>query len=201
MAKNRRVRQREKRRQAALDADLELKADPAFTPEREKAIRNQVDVENGAEATGGGPGSVFTDPKTIRSDARLAARYIGLGVIDDAESVSLLRKGYELAKTTKKPREFVALMKLPIAVNNGVLANQLGQIKISEMNWGHQQRKDAAQREAEAPIPYEQDTIEGEVLDGPTPIAFLDGASEDELLATWRELQSAGIMHERQGDE
>lgn len=65
----------------------------------------------------GGGGALFERPDNIRSDARLAARMISLGVLPIEKAEGLLRKGFRLAwqsAQSGKAREYAACMKIAI---------------------------------------------------------------------------------------
>ena len=59
------------------------------------------------------------DPHHRRSDARMVARMISLGVVDEERAASLLRAGIEFAEkavTDNDERRYTAAMKIPLAV-------------------------------------------------------------------------------------
>lgn len=74
--------------------------------------------ESNDEPPGGG-GNLFTRSDNLRSDARLAARMISLGVIPLDEAEELLKAGFRLAMTSAQsddPRGYAACMKIAIEV-------------------------------------------------------------------------------------
>ncbi len=65
----------------------------------------------------GGGGVLFSRPDNLRSDARLAARIISLGVVDEAQAAELLKQGMTLAKLKADEgdaRGYSACMKIAI---------------------------------------------------------------------------------------
>lgn len=73
---------------------------------------------NGQKPTGGG-GALFQRADNLRSDARLAARMISLGVISEDEAEELLKAGFALAKSSAKgddARGYSACMKIALEV-------------------------------------------------------------------------------------
>lgn len=75
----------------------------------------------------GGGGALFTRSDNLRSDARLAARMISLGVIPLDEAEELLKAGFQLAKSSAlsdDPRGYAACMKVAIEVAKLAQAEQ-----------------------------------------------------------------------------
>lgn len=71
-----------------------------------------------AISQGGEGGGIFTDPKKVRSDAQMVAHMLSCGVIEQEQAEGLLRTAFILAADAareKKTREFVSLMKIPLA--------------------------------------------------------------------------------------
>lgn len=64
----------------------------------------------------GGAGGMCTDFKSLRSDSRLAIRMLSLGVVPEALAAELIRKGFDLAKQSKQPRNYKAAMSVPLAM-------------------------------------------------------------------------------------
>lgn len=65
----------------------------------------------------GGGGALFTREDNLRSDARLAARMISLGVVSVERAEQLLRDGFRLARISAKKqdaRSWAACMKIPL---------------------------------------------------------------------------------------
>lgn len=75
------------------------------------------DAGGAAPSPEGGGGALFTRPDNLRSDARLAARMISLGVVPEEQAEALLKAGFALAAKMAQredARSFASLMKIPI---------------------------------------------------------------------------------------
>lgn len=71
-----------------------------------------------ADESSGGQGEILCDPHHVRSDARLAARILSLGVVSEEDVAKLLVRGVKLAgrmAAKDKAREFAAVMGVYIA--------------------------------------------------------------------------------------
>ena len=61
-------------------------------------------------------GEVMGSRRHLRSDARLAARLLSLGVIPEEQAAALLKKGFGLAASSSTPRDYAAAMQVPLSV-------------------------------------------------------------------------------------
>ena len=71
---------------------------------------------NAALQPQGGGGVLLARPDNYRSDLRLAARMIGLGVVDVETAKSLLVQSFDLAAAANSSRVYAAAMLVPVAM-------------------------------------------------------------------------------------
>ena len=65
---------------------------------------------------GGDRGELMGSDRHRRSDARMAARLISLGVIPEEQAKSLLIKGFGLAAASTTSRDYASAMQIPLSV-------------------------------------------------------------------------------------
>ena len=64
----------------------------------------------------GGAGGMCTDFRSLRSDSRLAARMLSLGVVSEETAAKLIRRGFAMAAKSRVPRNYKAAMSVPLAM-------------------------------------------------------------------------------------
>ena len=105
---NRRVRQRKKREALAREADAEVRR----RRDEQMALYgdNPGPPDEAVADDDGVTGSLLASRRFLKSDARMAARLISLGVIEEDQCKAILRKCFTMAAKTEKPREYSSLM-------------------------------------------------------------------------------------------
>lgn len=121
---------------------------------------------------------LFRDAGTVRSDARLVAKLIGLGTIDEETGKAVIKRAFSFLVKTDDPKVFAAVYSLVL----------LGSVR-AELDWMKTFGKFIPQA-PEAPSAG----IEGEDETADKPVAWMHRPSELEMGQMLLELKQAGVL-------
>ncbi len=121
---------------------------------------------------------LFRDAGTVRSDARLVSKLIGLGTIDEETGKAVIKRAFSFLAKTDDPKVFAAVYSLVL----------LGSVR-AELDW----MKTFGKFIPQAPEPLAAG-IPGEEETADRPVAWMHRPSELEMGQMLLELKQAGVL-------
>lgn len=189
---NRRANKAHRRKQEEIQARQHVDAAQVLAKQQGDQDATGPDEAGDPDDDGSGRGvrgALLTSSRYLRSDARLAAKLMSAGVVDEEIAAGLMRQSYFLANEAfnqRRTRAFCSLMRLISEWPRLEIAHRKASGGFVPPSVLYAPASNAA---AQPHPPARDDQPAAE-----QPVAFLEAASSDQLMQTARILQELGIF-------